>query len=355
MTARAFKIAAVLALVVAGCARPVHETSLARGKRLLDEGKWEAAIESLTDSIIKDPLDAEAHLFRGRAYHCRGREHLALAIADFNEAIRLNPKNCEAYYSRAEAYKEKGDRDKAMADSLRARRLDPNYASASNMYSNSSSDEAFRRVLERTQLPESSLPTAAETSKDSLLEEIVGTPSNTRSKPSKSESPAETAMRERETTTPKRESVAIEHVRDAYGLPIAPERSGSITEELFGGGGKEIRKDRGLSGRLPSWGPLGNRAAPDWQSSAPPLSGPPLDSRPPHTATKPSPVGTLPYGNPYQPQGPSNYSPIGPRATGLQGDPTLRQSPSRYYDPRYDRNVPRARDYEYQAAPPPLR
>ena len=50
------------------------------------------------------------------------------AIADFTEAIRLNPKDAEAYYSRGGAYGEKGDYDKAIADFTEAIRLNPQCA-----------------------------------------------------------------------------------------------------------------------------------------------------------------------------------------------------------------------------------
>ena len=52
------------------------------------------------------------------------------AIADYTEAIRLNPKLAEAYYSRGFAYGKKGDYDKAIADYTEAIRLDPKYAEA---------------------------------------------------------------------------------------------------------------------------------------------------------------------------------------------------------------------------------
>ena len=47
------------------------------------------------------------------------------AIADFTEAIRLNPNDAEAYYSRGCEYFEKGDHDRAIADFTEAIRLNP--------------------------------------------------------------------------------------------------------------------------------------------------------------------------------------------------------------------------------------
>src|SRR5262249_6050794 len=52
------------------------------------------------------------------------------AIADYNEAIRLDPKNVEAYSSKGLAWSKKKDHDRAMADYNEAIRLDANHAAA---------------------------------------------------------------------------------------------------------------------------------------------------------------------------------------------------------------------------------
>ena len=49
------------------------------------------------------------------------------AIADYTEAIRLNPKDAAAHCDRGRAYADKGDLDKANADYTEAIRLDPDY------------------------------------------------------------------------------------------------------------------------------------------------------------------------------------------------------------------------------------
>jgi tetratricopeptide (TPR) repeat protein len=46
------------------------------------------------------------------------------AIADFTEAIRINPKYAEAYNSRSATYLKKGEYDRAVADANEAMRLD---------------------------------------------------------------------------------------------------------------------------------------------------------------------------------------------------------------------------------------
>ena len=52
------------------------------------------------------------------------------SIADYNEAIRLNPEYVEAYYNRGITYNNKGDWDKSIADYNEAIRLNPDYAEA---------------------------------------------------------------------------------------------------------------------------------------------------------------------------------------------------------------------------------
>jgi tetratricopeptide (TPR) repeat protein len=54
------------------------------------------------------------------------------AIADYNEAIRLNPKDDTPYNGRGNAWSDKGDFDRAIADHSQAIQLDPKYAVAYN-------------------------------------------------------------------------------------------------------------------------------------------------------------------------------------------------------------------------------
>jgi lipoprotein NlpI len=73
---------------------------------------------------------AHAYYFRGVAYEAKGDNDRA--IADFNEAIRLDPKYAYAYNDRGIAYQAKGDNDRAIADYNEAIRLDPKFALAYN-------------------------------------------------------------------------------------------------------------------------------------------------------------------------------------------------------------------------------
>ena len=51
-------------------------------------------------------------------------------MADFNEAIQLDPKSAHAFRNRGVLYAKKGDNDRAIADFNEAIQLDPNNALA---------------------------------------------------------------------------------------------------------------------------------------------------------------------------------------------------------------------------------
>ena len=71
---------------------------------------------------------AAAYNNRGVAY--RLKANYAQAIGDFNEAIRLEPKNANAFNNRGVAYRNMGDLDRAVADYDQAILLKPDYVAA---------------------------------------------------------------------------------------------------------------------------------------------------------------------------------------------------------------------------------
>ena len=73
---------------------------------------------------------ATAYNNRGWSYSDKGDHDRA--IADFDEAIRLDPKLAIAFVNRGWSYERKGDYDRAIADYDEAIRLDPNYSLAHN-------------------------------------------------------------------------------------------------------------------------------------------------------------------------------------------------------------------------------
>src|SRR5262245_42445384 len=86
------------------------------------------AIADYSEAIRLDPKYAVAYSNRGLAYAYKNEYDRA--IADYNEAIRLDPKYVEAYYNRGLAYDYKNEYDRAIAEFKEAIRLDPKYAVA---------------------------------------------------------------------------------------------------------------------------------------------------------------------------------------------------------------------------------
>jgi tetratricopeptide (TPR) repeat protein len=91
-------------------------------------GDLEGAIADYDRAIQLDPKDAAIYNNRGLAKQAKG--NLDAAIVDFNRAIQLNPKDAVACSNRGNAKRDKGDLDGAIADYNRAIRFDPKYAYA---------------------------------------------------------------------------------------------------------------------------------------------------------------------------------------------------------------------------------
>ena len=97
----------------------------------LKRKELDTAIADYNEAIRLNPGSAGvAHQGRGRAW--RDKKDYDKAIADCNEAIRLDPGHARAYYTRGVVWSDKKDYDKAIADYNEAIRLDPGYAHAYN-------------------------------------------------------------------------------------------------------------------------------------------------------------------------------------------------------------------------------
>jgi tetratricopeptide (TPR) repeat protein len=87
------------------------------------------ALEYFNEEIKREPT-ARAYNARGVAYF--GRGDLDLALADFNQAIKLDPKMAAAFDNRGLTWGRKKEYQKAIADYDQAIKLDPKLVSAWN-------------------------------------------------------------------------------------------------------------------------------------------------------------------------------------------------------------------------------
>jgi tetratricopeptide (TPR) repeat protein len=155
MNPRKFWLVALLGVFllpgVVVSADPVNQ-AMQQGKACIDKREYDGAIAAFTQAIGLDAKDAVAYCSRGDAYSqsvideqrkqsdlsdacrlarhraaslCRDREKYCRAIADYAQAIRLNPKYVEAYSGRARAYEGMAEYDRAIADFSMAIRLNP--------------------------------------------------------------------------------------------------------------------------------------------------------------------------------------------------------------------------------------
>jgi tetratricopeptide (TPR) repeat protein len=97
------------------------------------QGGWEDRMRGCTvivEHAADEPVDRRvtAYIRRGLAYEVLGQD-LAKAIADYSEAIHLDPLVPEAYGPRGLAYARRGEDDQAVADLDTALRLDANVLS----------------------------------------------------------------------------------------------------------------------------------------------------------------------------------------------------------------------------------
>jgi len=104
---------------------PEQTRCLNRGKTFAFDEQISGCTTVLQSDRVSDGNRAVAYVNRGIAY--AGKKDYDRAIADFNEAIRINPNYAVAYSNRGNLFEARGRRNEAIADFRRALAIDPNH------------------------------------------------------------------------------------------------------------------------------------------------------------------------------------------------------------------------------------
>ncbi|MDH6107158.1 tetratricopeptide repeat protein, partial [Anabaenopsis tanganyikae CS-531] len=109
---------------------PNAKAYLNSGNVYRNQQKWDLALANFNQAIKLNPNYTKAYNNRGNVYY--NQQKWDLALADFNQAIKLNPNYAAAYKNRGDVYRNQQKWDLALADFNQAIKLHPNYAAAYN-------------------------------------------------------------------------------------------------------------------------------------------------------------------------------------------------------------------------------
>jgi tetratricopeptide (TPR) repeat protein len=118
--------------------REEAQAALERGIKHHENKDYDQAIKEFNEAIRLNPKNAVAYAYRGDVYRMKSQNDLA--IKEFNEAIRLDPKNVDAYSCRGDVYRMTGQYDQAISDCTEAIKLDPY-----NAFAYANRGEAYRK------------------------------------------------------------------------------------------------------------------------------------------------------------------------------------------------------------------
>ncbi len=101
-----------------------------QGRELVKQGKQQAAIANYTEALKLNPQNALTYYQRGNSYY--SQRAYEKAIKDYTAAIKIKPNYNDAYYQRGLIYYQLNDNEKAITDLTQTLRINPNYTNAYN-------------------------------------------------------------------------------------------------------------------------------------------------------------------------------------------------------------------------------
>ena len=119
---------ALIAVVVLLAAAGAHGQSTTDSERCVSvTGNPDLAIQHCTRAIESQKFSGEllARLYFNRGVEWAAKGDFDRAIADYDAAIKLQPRAADTFYNRGNAWANKGDPDRAIADYDTAIKLDP--------------------------------------------------------------------------------------------------------------------------------------------------------------------------------------------------------------------------------------
>ena len=100
-----------------------YDDAVLDGVSNLNSGKAEKALADFNRAIKIDPKLAGAYLGRANTLNLMG--HYGESIEDYDTVLEIDPKLANAYINRGSAYSHLGDYEKAIADYEKGLELDP--------------------------------------------------------------------------------------------------------------------------------------------------------------------------------------------------------------------------------------